>query len=146
MRQALHSDPALLTPLVSAIDFWLQHDFKNPNWWYATIGIPVELITVMLSLDAAGHHTALDPGQRAQVLVLMERSGYAATTKWTGANLADVMKSQVARGLIFGNTTAVAVGFHRIWAELYVSDWCDDNVQADGSFHQHSDEGASLIF
>ena len=47
----------------------------------------------------------------------------------SGANLADVMKSQIARGLLFGNCTAVTTGFARVWAELYVSHWCDDNIQ-----------------
>ena len=132
---------ALLRATVSSLGNWLQHDYRNPNWWYAVIGIPVDLITVLLNIDAANATDALSHAQRQRALALMERSGFASSTQWTGANLADVMKSQIGRGLIFGNATAVAAGFARVWAELYVSNWNDDNIQADGSFHQHSDEG-----
>lgn len=95
----------------------------------------------MLNLDAAGESSALSQPQQAKVLELMERSGFAKSTKWTGANLADVMKVQIARGLIFKNATAVAAGFARVWKELYYSSFSDDNIQQDGSFHQHSMEG-----
>jgi chondroitin AC lyase len=132
---------ALLHATVSSLGNWLQYDYRNPNWWYGVIGIPVDLITVLLNIDAVNATNSLSRTQRAQALCLMERSGFASSTKWTGANLADVMKSQIARGLIFGNSTAVVAGFARVWAELYVSNWNDDNIQADGSFHQHSEEG-----
>jgi hypothetical protein len=135
------SQTQLLAATVSSLGNWLSQDYRNPNWWYAVIGIPVQLITVMLNIDAANATAALTQPQRAKALQLMERSGYASSTKWTGANLADVMKSQIGRGLIFGNGTAVSAGFARVWRELYVSNWGDDNIQADGSFHQHSDEG-----
>ena len=146
LAQALpYASPAnrsmLLHATVSSLGNWLANDYRNPNWWYAVIGIPVDLITVLLNIDAANATNALSRMQRAEALRLMERSGFASSTKWTGANLADVMKSQIARGLIFGNTTAVTTGFARVWAEIYVSNWNDDNIQADGSFHQHSDEG-----
>jgi chondroitin AC lyase len=131
----------LLHATVSSLGNWLQYDYQNPNWWYGVIGIPVDLITVLLNIDAANATNSLTHTQRAQALGLMERSGFASSTQYTGANLADVMKSQIARGLIFGNATAVVAGFARVWAELYVSNWNDDNIQADGSFHQHSEEG-----
>ena len=131
----------LLDATVSSLENWLKFDYRNPNWWCAVIGIPVDLITVLLNIDAANATASLTQAQRAKALELMERSGYASSTKWTGANLADVMKSQIGRGLIFGNGTGVSAGFARVWRELYVSNWNDDNIQADGSFHQHSEEG-----
>ena len=33
ISQALPADKGLLAPLVSAVNFWLDNDFKNPNWW-----------------------------------------------------------------------------------------------------------------
>lgn len=131
----------LLHATISSLGNWLQHDYRNPNWWYAVIGIPVDLIAILLNIDAANATNALSHAQREKALELMERSGFANSNRWTGANLADVMKSQIARGLIFDNATAVVAGFARVWAELYVSDWNDDNIQADGSFHQHSQAG-----
>lgn len=132
---------ALLGATVSALGNWLAKDYRNPNWWFATIGIPVDLITVLLNIDAANATHSLSQAQRTKALELMERSGFACSSKWTGANLADVMKSQIGRGLIFGNATAVSTGFARLWAELYLSNWNEDNIQHDGSFHQHSEQG-----
>ena len=43
--------------------------------------------------------------------------------------------------VLYDNATAVSNGFRRVWAELYVADRGDDNIQLDGSFHQHSDQG-----
>lgn len=125
----------------SGLGYWLVHDFTNPNWWDQVIGTPVKLITVMLMLDHTNNTAALTAGQRAKVLELMDRSGYAESTPWTGANLADVMKVQIARGLIFSNATAVSAGFARVWKELYFSHASYDNIQVDGSFHQHSMQG-----
>ena len=131
----------LLHATASALGNWLKFDYQNPNWWDQVIGIPVDLITVLLNIDAANASDVLTQAQRAKALELMERSGYADSTTWTGANLADVMKSQIGRGLLFGNGSAVSTGFARVWRELYVSDWNQDNIQADGSFHQHSQPG-----
>ena len=131
----------LLRATASALGNWLKFDYQNPNWWDQVIGIPVDLITVLLNIDAANASDVLTQAQRAKALELMERSGYADSTTWTGANLADVMKSQIGRGLLFGNGSAVSTGFARVWRELYVSGWNQDNIQADGSFHQHSQPG-----
>ena len=56
-----------------------------------------------------------------------------------------MMRVQVARGVLFGNTTAISAGFARLWQEIYWSHAPDDNIQRDGSFHQHSGEGRGAL-
>ncbi len=35
--------PALKAKLMSALDYWLQHDFQGPDWWHNMIGVPMIL-------------------------------------------------------------------------------------------------------
>lgn len=130
----------------SAIGYWLTHDFQNPNWWCNQIGVPQEFVTIAFMLQSAGlfegSAALLSDAQRAEVHKIMKRSGDSGTTHWTGANLVWMMRVQVARGVLFGNRTAVSAGFARLWQEIYWSHAGDDNIQRDGSFHQHSEEGA----
>jgi hypothetical protein len=121
MACALPHNASLLSATVAGFGYWLAHDFTNPNWWYATIGIPVEMATILLNVERSGDLDSLSKAQQAKALELMERSGYEHTS-WTGANLADVMKVQIARGLIFGNASGVGAGFGRVWpVSLYLT-------------------------
>jgi hypothetical protein len=78
---------------------------------------------------------------------IMERANWATTPTgtWTGANLADYVIATVTRGCIFKNKTTVLVAFTRMWQEVKVSHQPDDNIQQDGSFHQHSGFGKSSL-
>src|SRR4051794_16745566 len=34
-------DRTLLLKTQSALDYWLAHDYRNPNWWHNEIGTPL---------------------------------------------------------------------------------------------------------
>ena len=52
---------------------------------------------------------------------------------------ADMVKIQIIRGLIYNNSSLISQGFDRLWQEIFWAHQPDDNIQRDGSFHQHSD-------
>ena len=60
--------------------------------------------------------------------------------KWTGANLIDMTYVQINRGLFFDNHTLVAESFTGSWSEVKLSAQSGDDIQYDGSFHQHGPE------
>jgi len=47
----LRSDAALRKALFAGLDYWLEHDFQNPNWWWNQIGVPRTLYPTLLVLD-----------------------------------------------------------------------------------------------
>jgi hypothetical protein len=62
-----------------------------------------------------------------------------------GANLADMVRITIMRGCVSNTTSIVAGAFTRLWEELYWAHQPDDNIQVDGSFHQHSGGGRSAL-
>src|SRR6185437_1854463 len=74
-----HPDAKLLAAIHGALDFWLAHDFKNPNWWHNEIGTP-ELIGSSALLT----QSELTPDEISKSLDILRRSKW---DKWTGENL-----------------------------------------------------------
>ena len=35
----LRDDLRLKKAVTRSLDYWLTHDFRNPNWWYNRIGV-----------------------------------------------------------------------------------------------------------
>lgn len=51
-----------------------------------------------------------------------------------------MVQVQIRRGLFTGNESAVSGGFSRLWYEIRLTHQSEDNIQVDGSFHQHGPE------
>ncbi len=49
-KDAALADRQLLDDINAALDYWLDNDFKNPNWWYNQIGIVCSLSAVVIML------------------------------------------------------------------------------------------------
>lgn len=46
-----HKSKKAKKAVISALEFWVDHDFICDNWWYNQIGTPNSLVTVMLIMD-----------------------------------------------------------------------------------------------
>lgn len=126
--QPLQNDPALKTHILRALSFWLNHDFRNPNWWWNQIGVPQQLGEILLLMRAD-----ITPAQRLKGDAILQRS----TLTGAGANLVWMAANQIMRGCLNGSPDIVGAAYKRLYQEIKIVPPTQEGVQADGSFHQH---------
>jgi len=128
--QPLYHDTALEKGILSALDFWLEHDYQNPNWWWNEIGGPQLIGESLLLLEPE-----LSTEQLAKGNVIMARSksrpGMGQNTVWLSGNT-------IIRGLLEGRPEVVADAFRTIYGEIHMAVPPEEGIQPDYSFHQHS--------
>lgn len=117
-----------------ALDYWLQHDPKNRNWWWNQIGVPQLL----------GEIAALMEGQLPKSMILnvtniMRRSTWARVP-WTGANLIWGVEIEIVRGCLEHNPADVREGYSRMYQEIKIVGPRQEGIQQDDSFHQHGEQ------
>lgn len=125
-----YQQPAVRSAILRALQYWLDHDYRNENWWYARIGIPEPfLMTLLLLGDDA-------PAQLvADAKPLCDRS----TMGMTGQNKVWCAGIALMKGVVYDEPELVVKAASSIWEEVRVS--TEAGIQPDWSFHQH---GAQL--
>ena len=124
-------DHTLDAAVLQAFHFWLQKDFRNPNWWWNQIGVP-QLTGEIASLMMRD----LPDADRQKVIQIMMRTEWD-TGHWTGANLTWGVTTQIIRGCLQGNSAAVAEAYARMYKEIRYNPQTSEGIQQDDSFHQH---------
>ncbi|MFC1509474.1 polysaccharide lyase 8 family protein [Candidatus Omnitrophota bacterium] len=127
-KTAQQTDANLQKAVFSALDFWLDNDFTNRNWWWNQIGVPGRLSQCLLLLDSD-----LSNSQRKKGVTILERS----KIRMTGANLVDVAFITVERGILEKKADVVAEAVRKIADEIRIT--TDEGIQPDFSFHQHGE-------
>lgn len=126
------------------------------------LGVPTSTGHILLLLGPS----AVSPSETAKGFAILERAKYGTT--WTGAvsdasvfplkgtpltitqpsfpqNLVWMVKCQIVHGALANNASLVDSGFTRLWQEIYWAHMGDDNIQRDGSFHQHSGNNRGMM-
>lgn len=143
-------DAVLKDAACRALDYWLEHDFQNPNWWHNQISVPRAVGETLLLLGSEAGETRIR--KAATIMARSDWETLVGTRKvdWTGANLSDMAWNRVLRGLVQGNSGMVAEAFSKAFAEVRIVPPGDDGIQADMSFHQHGpliyDAGYGEVF
>lgn len=133
-RDAGHPDAALEAKILLALQWWTDHDYHNPNWWWNEIGVP-ELLGQIGNLMLP----QLPATQLAKMITIMKRSDWRRVP-WTGANLTWGVGIEIARGCMQNDPAAVAEGFTRMYDEIKIVSPLQEGIQPDYSFHQHGDQ------
>lgn len=123
------ADSRLREAADSALDFWLEKDPHNPNWWWNEIGPQLYLGPALILFG-----DELTPAQRAQGLAVMQRTSWE---KWTGQNLVWGATIQIMRGCIENDPAVIQAAYDRMYGEIGVVPPGKEGIQADYSFHQH---------
>jgi len=116
LRQSVHS----------SLDYWLDHDFQNSNWWWNRIGVPKSLHPVLLLLE-----DELAEEQRDKGLKILSR----AKIGMTGQNLVWVTEIVAVRAILEKDPELAATAYRRIVGEIRIA--TGEGIQPDFSFHQH---------
>jgi hypothetical protein len=114
--------------MLLALDWWVQHNPKNRNWWFNEIGVPMSLGETMLMIQRLCSEQQVSSAAKIIAQAKISR---------TGANLVWLARITVWRGLLVQDAGLVNTSFGAIWAEVRVEKQTDDNIQVDSSFHQH---------
>ena len=110
-----------------ALGFWLNGRFRNPNWWWNQIGVPLRVGASALLMD-----DALTAEERAGVVKLMQESGI----RMTGQNKVWLAECVLMRALLEGKALDARAARDAIASEVDMSKTVE-GIQADWSFHQH---------
>ncbi|WP_394749688.1 polysaccharide lyase 8 family protein [Spongiimicrobium salis] len=122
----LQNNKNLKRSIISGLDYWLKHDFQNPNWWHNTIGTPRLLGPVLLTLQDELKEEQLQAG-----IKILERGKIGMT----GQNLIWVALISINRGILQEDTDLIKEAFDRIENVMQISE--KEGIQQDFSFHQH---------
>lgn len=130
--QPLYENPELRDKTILALQWWLQNDYQNPNWWWNMIGVPQLVGETMLLMES--HVT---PEQRAKVLEILMRSEW---TPGQGQNTVWLAGCSLIRGLLEDDAAVVGRCFNAIWDEIRIAYAPHEGIQPDFSFHQHKQQ------
>ena len=70
-----YQDPEAKQAALSALDFWLEHDFICDNWWWNEMGTPGRMINTLLVLDTDLNEEQMRKGLRIAGRANLEASG-----------------------------------------------------------------------
>jgi hypothetical protein len=130
-------DAALTAATHCALDVWLTHNWVNDNWWYAWIGIPLDLSGVYLMLGA----NRTSDAEKAALTAISFQSAWWLNEWGGGANLVWMLQIEIYRGAASGNASAVQEAFSHLWQNIVVGNvsqtW--EGIVADQAylFHGH---------
>ena len=114
-----------------ALGFWLRHRFKNPNWWWNDIGVPMSVGDAAIMMDGE-----LSDGERKGVVELMtvEEPKHAKT----GQNFAWMSENRLRRGIIARDADLVKASLADVLREVRLGG--REGIRSDWCFHQHGEQ------
>ena len=132
----------LLTAAHCALNVWLVRDWKNPNWWWNRVSIPIAVTSHLMMLG-----DNITSFQLEKIKEISYRAnwwhGDAATT---GCNLVWMIKAQLYRSLATRNITGIEQGFSRMWQDIMVQPVGQEGVQNDYAYHFHGTQLLSAAY
>jgi len=126
-ESALHGDTRLRKAVLAGLDYWLERDFRNKNWWWNQIGVPRSLARILLLLDEE-----LGQSRRKKGLEILAR----AKLGMTGQNLVWVAEITAKRAILEKNPRLLSEAVGSISRQLRMTPR-NEGMQPDYSFRQH---------
>jgi len=128
-------DNALISDISAALEYWLDNDFRNVNWWYNQIGMVnvMSEITIMLK-------DILPENQIMRMADFVKRGSVAGAPeimKWTGANLVWGIRNTIYYALIIDDEELIRLASDRISQEIRIAEGLEEGIKPDMSFYQH---------
>ncbi len=134
-EKRLDGDAEYRAKILGALDYWLENDFTNPNWWHNQIGVPAVLADICL---LAEKHIGGKRREKAQeILGRGSVRGNKAILTWTGANLLWGVWGTVRDALFLGDESLLRRAVLRASDELTEAKGSAEGIKEDRSFWQH---------
>ena len=131
---SLKGDPKILAQVHCALGIWFEYDWRNPNWWFNQIGIPLEAGMQLLMLGNNATPTELANLQN----ITFRACWWIPNPFYVGANLLWMIQIQIYRSLATRNTTGLEQAFSRMWEDVSMANSSNEGVQYDWAYHFHT--------
>lgn len=119
---------AVLDAVLNSTNHWLNHNYKNSNWWYNDIGVPQfwrDILTLNIDL--------YKETERNKALKILGQ--YNIRSNFTGANLTWSADLALHYGLFTKNDSLINKGSNLLANEIKISN--GEGIRQDYSYHQH---------
>jgi chondroitin AC lyase len=123
-----HDQGGLRKATFAALDYWLAHDFHNPNWFWNQIGVPQRLSGTLLLL-----WDQMSPSEQSDAIKILSRAKIGSV----GTNLVWLCQIAATRGILQGDADLVAQAYAKIANEVHIVPTRDNGEQSDDSFTFH---------
>ncbi len=131
-------NPEVKDVALSALDYWLEHDFICDNWWWNEIGTPDRMINTLLVLDKD-----LSEGQIRGGLRIAGRANMEATGARPGGDLIQIA-GMLGKQALFRRDKTVLRRVSSVMAdEIAVT--TGRGLKPDMSFHHRVDDVISTL-
>jgi len=134
-EERILNDKKYVEKIEGAINYWLEHDFINPNWWCNEVYVPRALANICLMMYPVINPDIIDRVVRQN----MPRGSMALRKeifeKWTGANLIWGARNTIRHALMVSDASILKLAVDSAANEIYIGG--DEGIQDDGSFYQH---------
>ena len=131
---SLKNDPKIMSQVHCALQAWFDHDWRNPNWWFNQIGIPLEAGMQLLMLGSNATETEAANLKN----ITLRAHWWLPSPYYVGANLLWMIQIQIYRCLATRNTTGLEQAFDRMWEDVGISNTTNEGVQPDWGYHFHT--------
>src|SRR2546428_7507014 len=132
---SFHADNNLYNTIVNALQYWINANPSNSNWWYNEISFPAQLGEILILMRYA--NTALPVALENTVLTRMNR-GIDYPSAQTGANRTDVALHYLYLGVLTKNDSIMNIAVKRSFDSIVFT--TEEGLQHDYSYFQHSNQ------
>ena len=138
---SLYNNTELRVASHCALNVWLINDWKNPNWWFNQIKIPLDATIQLLMLADDVSSFELN-----KIKEISYRADWWQRTGDSGANLVWMIQVQLYRSLATKNVTGIEQGFTKMWQDIKVLSPGGQGIQKDWSYHFHGSQLLSASY
>ncbi|MCW3091040.1 MAG: chondroitin lyase [Ferruginibacter sp.] len=133
-----YQDIKVKTTALSALDFWLAHNFICANWWWNEMGTPNLMINTLLLLD-----TDLSAQQQTEGLKIANRANLETFGARPGGDLIAIAGMLGKQGVFKRDEATVDRVIKTMATEIKISN--ERGLQPDMSFHHRTDNVISTL-
>lgn len=123
--------------VLSALDFWIAHDFICENWWWNEMGTPNWMINTMLVLD-----DDLTDKQKTEGARIASRASLTGFGARAGGDFVPITGMVVKQGLFKRNDSIVQKALKVMADQIKIT--TDRGIKPDLSFHHRVDNVTSI--
>lgn len=130
--------PELKQVILSALNFWLEHDFRSENWWWQKIGVPDGMLSVLFIMNQE-----LTPEQKRQGIAIAARADLRSRWARPGGDLIKIAGIVAKRAVLESDEVLLQKAVKAMAGEVRIA--TGRGLQPDLSFHHRHDRVISTL-